>query len=159
MTHGDADTDGSAGDARAGPGARLHVLLAAAVGALAAQFTHGGFVAVLLTGLPGAAVLVVVTVLTGGALAACGVVASGLRRSAWLGATALLVVPAVLVVDVVGFVRAGPSGSPDGRLAASPVLRATGAAIAAGGALLVRPARAGRSARRRGLSGREDSSS
>ncbi len=104
---------------------------------MAAQFTHGGAVAVLLTGLPGLVVLVTVTIVTGGALALCAVLGTGSRRSAWLGTTALLVVPAVLVVDAFLVMRASSSGSPDGGLSASPLLWVIGAVVAAGPALLV----------------------
>ncbi|GAA1494006.1 hypothetical protein [Curtobacterium herbarum] len=132
MTRGDSD-----GSGRTGTGPWPHALLAAAVGAVAAQFTHGGAVAVLLTGLPGLLVLVMVTVMTGGALAVCAVLGTGARRFAWLGTTALLVVPAVLVVDAVLFMRAGPSGSPDGGFSTAPLLWVIGAVLAAVPALLV----------------------
>lgn len=139
MTRGDTD-----GSGRTGAGAWPHVLLAAAVGAVAAQFTHGGAVAVLLTGLPGLVVLVMVTVVTGGALAVCAVLGTGARKFAWLGTTALLVVPAVLVVDAVLFMRAGPSDSPDGGFSPSPLLWVIGAVLAAVPALLVHVSRTGR---------------
>lgn len=139
MTRGDTD-----GSGRTGAGPWPHALLAAAVGAVAAQFTHGGAVAVLLTGLPGLVVLVMVTVVTGGALAVCAVLGTGARKFAWLGTTALLVVPAVLVVDAVLFMRAGPSDSPDGGLSPSPLLWVIGAVLAAVPALLVHVSRTGR---------------
>lgn len=140
MTRGDTD-----GSGRTGAGPWPHVLLAAAVGAVAAQFTHGGAVAVLLTGLPGLVVLVMVTVVTGGALAVCAVLGTGARKFAWLGTTALLVVPAVLVVDAVLFMRAGPSDSSDGGFSPSPLLWVIGAVLAAVPALLVHVSRSGKS--------------
>lgn len=143
MTRGDTD-----GSGHTGTGPWPHVLLAAGVGAVAAHFTHGGAVAVLLTGLPGLVVLVVVTVLTGVALAVCAVLGTGSRTSAWLGTTTLLVVPAVLVVDAVLFVRAGPSASPDGGLTVRPLLWVVGAVLAAVPALLVHAVRRGSSVRR-----------
>lgn len=143
------DTDGSG---RTGTGPWPHALLAAAVGAVAAQFTHGGAVAVVLTGLPGLVVLVMVTVMTGGALAVCAILGTGVRKFAWLGTTALLVVPAVLAVDAVLFMRAGPSGSPDGGFSASPLLWMIGAVLSAVPALLVHVTRTGRPAGRSGQS-------
>jgi len=143
VTRGDTDRSG-----RTGTGPWPHAVLAAAVGAVAAQFTHGGAIAVLLTGLPGLVVLVIVTVITGGALALCAILGTGVRTAAWLGSTALLVVPAVLVVDAVLFMRAGPSGSPDGGLSPSPLLWVIGAVLAAVPALLVHLARTGGSTRR-----------
>lgn len=131
MTPGDSRTG------RTGTGPWPHALLAAGVGAVAAHFTHASVVAVLLTGLPGLVVLVVVTVVTGGALAVCAALGTGRRRSAWLGTTALLVVPAVLVVDVLLLVQRAPVGSPDGGLSASPLLWLTGAVVAVVPALLV----------------------
>lgn len=131
VTRGDTVNSG-----RAGTRPWLHVLLAAGVGAVAAQLTHGGVVAVLLTGLPGVVVLAVVTALTGAALAFCAVLGTGRRKSAWLGTTTFLVVPAVLAVDAFLYLRAGPSSSPDGRLSASPLLWVTGAVLAAIPALL-----------------------
>ncbi|KTR11847.1 hypothetical protein [Curtobacterium luteum] len=98
------------------------MLLAAGVGAVAAPLTHGGAVAVLLTGIPGVMVLVVIMALTGAALALCAVLGTGRRKSAWLGTTTLLVVPAVLAVDAVLYLRAGLSTAPDGGLSASPLL-------------------------------------
>ncbi|MGN8051456.1 hypothetical protein ACTJKO_17405 [Curtobacterium sp. 22159] len=145
MTRGDTD-----GRGRTGTGPWPHALLAAGVGAVAAQFAHGGAVAVLLTGLPGLVVLVMVTVVTGAALAVCAVLGTGVRRSAWLGTTALLVVPAVLVVDAILFMRAGPSESPDGGFASSPLLWVIGAVLSAVPALLVHVTRTGRSPDRRG---------
>lgn len=127
---------------RAGTRPWLHVLLAAGVGAVAAHLTHGGAVAVLLTGLPG----VVVTALTGAALALCAVLGTGRRGSAWLGTTTLLVVPAVLAVDAFLYLRAGPSSSPNGGLSASPLLWVTGAVLAAIPALLAHTSRTSRSA-------------
>jgi hypothetical protein len=122
------------------------VLLAAGVGAVAAHLTHRGAVAVLLTGLPGVMVLVVIAALTGAALALCAVLGTCRRRSAWLGTTTLLVVPAVLAVDAVLYVRAGPSTAPDGGLSASPLLWVTGAVLAAVPALLTHMTRASGSA-------------
>lgn len=137
MPRGDTVNSG-----RAGTRPWLHVLLAAGVGAVAAHLTHGGAVAVLLTGLPG----VVVTALTGAALALCAVLGTGRRGSAWLGTTTLLVVPAVLAVDAFLYLRAGPSSSPNGGLSASPLLWVTGAVLAAIPALLAHTSRTSRSA-------------
>lgn len=137
MTPGD-----SSGTGRTGTGLWPHALLAAIIGAVAAHFTHASVVAVLLTGLPGLVVLVGVTVLTGAALAVCAPLGTGRRRSAWLGTTALLVVPAVLVVDVLLLVRSAPVGSPDGGSSASPLLWLTGAVVATVPTLLVHVRRA-----------------
>lgn len=131
---------------RAGTRPWLHVLLAAGVGAVAAHLTHGGAVAVLLTGLPGVMVLVVIMALTGAALALGAVLGTGRRKSAWLGTTTLLVVPAVLAVDAVLYLRAGLSTAPDGGLSASPLLWVTGAVLAALPALLAHMTRTSRSA-------------
>lgn len=141
MTRGDTVNSG-----RAGTGPWLHGLLAAGVGAVAAHLTHGGAVAVLLTGLPGVVVLAVVTALTGAALAVCAVLGTGRRGSAWLGATTLLVVPAVLAVDAFLYLRAGPSAAPDGSLSASPLLWVTGAVLTALPALLAHTTRTSKSA-------------
>lgn len=96
------DTSSSATTARP-PGATarpwLHALMAAVVGAGTAHFAHIAAFLVFFTGWVGLAAPIVVVAVSGVALAAVAVVGTRRRASAWLGLTALVIVPAVLVAD------------------------------------------------------------
>lgn len=105
------------------------------VGVGAAGFAHAGLVLTLFTGLPGLVVLLVVTVLTGVALGACAVAGTRSRQSAWVGTTALLLVPGALVAEVVPLFRADASDPLD--LAPTPLPFAVGLVVALVPALLL----------------------
>ncbi|PZE86740.1 hypothetical protein [Curtobacterium sp. MCBD17_032] len=124
----------------------LHALLAAVVGIGAAHAAHVGGVLVLLTGVAGLVALLGAAAATGVALAVVAVVGTGRTRAAWLGLPALVVVPAVLVVDVLPGVlgavgRATGSGAAELDVTPSPLLYLVGAVLATVPALLVHPGR------------------
>jgi len=120
----------------------LHTLMALVIGLGAAHFTRAATFMVLLTGVPGLVAVLVVGVVTGAALAAAAVIGTGKRGAAWLGLTALVVVPAVLVAEVVlGMVSALGGGAGTVDLSPTPLPYLVGAVLAAVPALLVHPGR------------------
>ncbi|WIB26768.1 hypothetical protein [Curtobacterium sp. MCSS17_015] len=125
----------------------LHALMAAVIGIGAAHVAHVGDVLVLVTGIVGLVALLGAAATTWVALAVVAVVVTGRTRTAWLGLPALVVVPAVLVVDVLPGVhgavgRATASGAAELDVTPSPLLYLVGAVLAAVPALLVHPGRA-----------------
>lgn len=120
----------------------LHALLAAVVGVGAAHFAHVAAFLVFFTGVGGFAALLVVAAVTGIALAAVAVVGTRRPAAAWLGMTALVLVPAVLVADFAPDLAGGQgTGFAFDR---SPGLLpyVVGAVLAAAPALLVHAGRA-----------------
>ena len=119
-----------------------HALAAAGIGVGAAYAAHVGAVMTLLTGVAGLVALLAVVLVTGAALAVVAVAATRRRATAWIGLTALALVPAALVVDVVPRV-VGAAGT-GGDLGLSPALLpvVVGAVLAGVPALLLHRGRA-----------------
>ncbi|SOC88078.1 hypothetical protein SAMN05660766_1773 [Curtobacterium sp. 314Chir4.1] len=139
------DTDPSAATGpRAAETARpwLHALLAAVVGVGAAHFAHVAAFLVFFTGVGGLVALLVVTAATGVALAAVAVVGTRRAAGAWLGLSAVVLVPAVLLADFGPGLLGGGGGA--GAFDPSPGLLpyAVGAVLAAAPALLLHAGRA-----------------
>lgn len=118
----------------------LHALTAAVVGAAAAHATYVGAVLLFLAG--GAALfgLLAVVAVTGAVLSVVAAVGARRRRAAWVGLVALVLVPAVLVVQFAPtFLGADSSASGALGPSPSPLAYGVGAAIAAVPVLLLHP--------------------
>lgn len=116
--------------------------MAAVVGVGTAYFAHVGAFLVLFTGVGGFVALAVVVAVSGVALAVVAVVGTRRRAGAWLGLSALVLVPAVLVADFApGFGGVGGRGA---GLDPHPGLLpyAVGAVLAAAPALVLHAGRA-----------------
>jgi len=98
---------------------------------------HAGLVFTLFTGVPGLVALLVVTVLTGVALALCAVFGTRSRGSAWVGTTALVLVPGALVAEAVPLFRTDGSGLAPLDLGSMPLPYAVGIVVAVVPALLL----------------------
>lgn len=111
-----------------------HVLAAALTGLVAAHLAHAGLVLTFFTGIPGALALLVLLVVVGVALGALAVFGTRSWQSAWVGTTALLLVPGALVADLVPIIT--EDGAALDR-AAQPLSYAVGVVVAVVPALLL----------------------
>ncbi|MFJ5144297.1 hypothetical protein [Curtobacterium sp. NPDC088465] len=114
----------------------VHVLGAAAIGVGAAHLARAAALLTFFVGVPGLVALLVHTVVACGALGGLAVLATRRRRTAWLGAAGLVLVPAVLVAALLPAALAGPEPTFP-LLASTPTPYLVGAVVAAVPAMLV----------------------
>ncbi|WIE75847.1 hypothetical protein [Curtobacterium sp. MCSS17_007] len=113
-----------------------HVLGATAIGLGAAQLARAATLLTLFTGVPGLVALLGLALVTCAALGGLAALTTRRRRAAWLGVTALVLVPAVFVVELLPAALAGP-GPTIPLLAFAPTPYLVGAVGAAVPAMLV----------------------
>lgn len=123
-------------DEQTGSRAWLHVLGATAIGVGTAQLTRAAVFFTLFTGVPGLVALLVLTLVACAALGGLAALVTRRRRAAWLGVTALVLVPAVAVVALLPAALAGPEPTLP-LLAFPPTPYLLGAVVAAVPAMLV----------------------
>lgn len=120
----------------------LHALMAAVVGVGTAHFAHVSAFLVFFTGLPGLVAPLVVLAVSGVALALVAVVGTRRRAAAWIGLTALVLVPAVLVADFAPGIVGGRGTDGAFDLSAGPLPYVVGVLLTAAPALLLHAGRA-----------------